>query len=59
VTQVSVLLTPGARVAAAAHRLIAAQQPEADLRRLAAFNATTPEMLPYLPTPTSQTSGAP
>ncbi len=54
---------PGAGVAAAARRFIAAPRPEADLRRLArlaaAFNATTPEMLRYLPTPTSQTSGAP
>jgi len=44
---------PGAAVAAAAHRFIAAQKPEADLRRVArlaaAFNATTPEMQPYLP----------
>ncbi len=64
---------PGPAVAAAAHRFIsppkrsgagiAAQKPEADLRRVArlaaAFNATTPELLRYLPTPTSQTSGAP
>ena len=44
---------PGLAVAAAAHRLIAAQKPDADLRRLArlaaAFHATTPEMQPYLP----------
>jgi len=54
---------PGPAVAAAARRFIAAQKPEADLRRLArlaaAFNATTPEMLRYLPTPTSQTPNAP
>jgi len=54
---------PGPAVAAAAHRFIATQKPEADLRRVArlaaAFNATTPELLRYLPTPTSQTSGAP
>ena len=54
---------PGAGVAAAAHRFIAAQGPEADLRRLArlaaALDATTPEMQPYLPTPTSRASGAP
>ncbi len=54
---------PGPAVAAAAHRFIAAQEPEADLRRLArlaaVLNATTPEMQPYLLTPTSQTSGAP
>ena len=44
---------PGPAVAAATQRLIAAHKPEADLRRLArlaaAFNATTPEMQPYLP----------
>ncbi len=44
---------PGPAVAAAARRFIAAQRPEADLRRLArlaaAFNATTPEMQPHLP----------
>ena len=44
---------PGPAVAAAAHRFITAQKPEADLRRVArlaaAFNATTPEMQPYLP----------
>ena len=47
---------PGPAVAAATHRFIAAEKPDADLRRLArlarlaaAFNATTPEMQPYLP----------
>jgi len=43
----------GPAVAAVAHRSIAAQKPEADLRRLArlaaALKATTPEMQPYLP----------
>jgi len=54
---------PGPAVAAAAHRLIAAQKPDADLRRLArlaaAFNATTPEMQPYLLPPANQTPGTP
>jgi len=54
---------PGAGVAAAAHRFIAARQPEADLRRLArlaaAFDAATPELLPYLPTPANPATGAP
>jgi len=48
---------PGPAVAAAARRFVAAQKPEADLRRLArlaaAFNASTPEMLRYLPTPSA------
>jgi hypothetical protein len=54
---------PGPAVAAAAHRLIAAQKPDADLRRLArlaaGFNATTPEMQPYLLPPANQTPGTP
>ncbi len=54
---------PGPAVAAAAHRLIAAQKPETDLRPLArlaaAFNASTPEMQPYLLTPTSQSPSTP
>jgi hypothetical protein len=45
------------RCYAAARRFVAAQRPEADLRRLArlaaAFSATTPEMLRYLPTPSA------
>ena len=44
---------PGPAVAAAAHRFIAAHQPDGDLHRLVglaeAFNAVTPEMQPYLP----------
>ncbi len=54
---------PGPAVAAAARRFIAAQKPDADLRRLArlaaAFNATTPEMQPYLLTPANQTPSTP
>jgi hypothetical protein len=54
---------PGPAVAAAAHRLIAAQKPDADLRRLArlaaALNATTPEMQPYLLPPANQTPSTP
>jgi len=44
---------PGQAVAAATHRLIAAQKPEADLRRgahlAAALGVITSEMQPYLP----------
>ena len=44
---------PGQAVAATTHRLIAAQQPEADLRRsahlAAALGVITSEMQPYLP----------
>jgi hypothetical protein len=44
---------PGPAVAAAAGRLIAAHQPEADLRRIVKLAVTlgeiTPEMQPYLP----------
>jgi len=53
----------GPAVAAVAHRSIAAQKPETDLRPLArlaaAFNASTPEMQPYLLTPTSQSPSTP
>jgi hypothetical protein len=44
---------PGLAVADAARRFIIAEQPEADLRRLArlaaALGAATPELQPYLP----------
>jgi len=51
------------RCYAAARRFVAAQKPEADLRRVArlaaAFNATTPEMQPYLLPPANQTPSTP